>query len=290
MPHLFCFGCGYCARALAATLAGSDWRVTGTCRTADEARALEALGIEPLVFDGERPGDGVRDRLAAATHLLVSIPPDAEGDPALRHHGIDIAAATALEWVGYLSATSVYGDRRGGLVTEATPPAPTTDRGRRRLAAERQWLALGAGHGLPVHLFRLAGIYGPGRNALRQIEAGTARRIRKPGQVFGRVHVADVAAVLRASMARPDPGAVYNVADDEPAPPEDVVVHAARLLGREPPPPMTVEEAGLSPKAASFYTESKRVANDRIKGELGVTLAFPSYRDGLADLVRSGHF
>lgn len=290
MPHLFCFGCGYCARALAATLAGSDWRVTGTCRTADEARALEALGIEPLVFDGERPGDGVRDRLAAATHLLVSIPPDAEGDPALRHHGIDIAAATALEWVGYLSATSVYGDRRGGLVTEATPPAPTTDRGRRRLAAERQWLALGAEHGLPVHLFRLAGIYGPGRNALRQIEAGTARRIRKPGQVFGRVHVADVAAVLRASMARPDPGAVYNVADDEPAPPEDVVVHAARLLGREPPPPMTVEEAGLSPKAASFYTESKRVANDRIKGELGVTLAFPSYRDGLADLVRSGHF
>ncbi|NWG45986.1 MAG: NAD-dependent epimerase/dehydratase family protein, partial [Alphaproteobacteria bacterium] len=200
----------------------------------------------------------------------------------------DIAAlAPGLVWVGYLSTTGVYGDRGGEWVDEESPLAPTTERGARRVEAEAGWRALAEAHGLPLHIFRLAGIYGPGRNQLETVRAGTARRLHKPGQVFSRIHVEDVAACLLASLRRPRPGAVYNLCDDEPAPPAEVVAHAAALLGVPPPPLEDFETAAptLSPMARSFYAESKRVRNDRLAAELGVRLRYPSYREGLAALA-----
>ena len=204
----------------------------------------------------------------------------------LDHHARDLAALPRLRWLGYLSTTGVYGDRGGGWVDESDARLPSGVRGRRRVAAEDGWLALHRDRGLPVHVFRLAGIYGPGRNALATVRAGTARRVDKPGQVFSRIHVDDIVAVLRASMARPAPGAVYNVADDDPAPPQDVVAYAAELLGVAPPPLVPFAEAALSPMARSFYDDSKRVRNDRIKRELGVRLAYPDYPRGPARAAR----
>jgi nucleoside-diphosphate-sugar epimerase len=214
------------------------------------------------------------------------VPPDEAGDPVLDRHGGDLARLPGLRWLGYLSTTGVYGTREGGWVDEASPLAPTGERGRRRAAAEAGWLELGHRHGLSVHVFRLAGIYGPGRSAFDALRAGTAKRIAKPGQVFSRIHVADIVAVLRASMAQPRAGAVYNLCDDDPAPPEEVVAHAAYLLGVPPPPLVPFEAAELSPMARSFYDDNKRVANRLIKEELGVRLRYPSYRDGLAALLR----
>ncbi len=201
----------------------------------------------------------------------------------LDHHAGDLERCGSLAWAGYLGTTGVYGDRGGDWVDEASPVAPSMPRTRRRAVAEGRWLA----SGLPVHLFRLAGIYGPGpgRNALDAVRAGSARRIVKPGQMFGRVHVDDIVAVLRASIARPNPGAIYNVADDEPAPPQDVVTHACALLGVAPPPEIPIEEAELSPMAESFYADNRRIDNTRIKEELGVVLRYPSYREGLSALL-----
>jgi nucleoside-diphosphate-sugar epimerase len=201
---------------------------------------------------------------------------DADG----REHAADLAALRPA-WVGYLSTTGVYGDRAGGWVDEASALTPAGERGRRRVAAEAGWRALG----LPLHIFRLAGIYGPGRSALDSVRAGKAQRIDKPGQVFSRIHVDDIAAVLDASIARPYPGAIYNVCDDDPAPPQDVIAYACALLGRAPPPLVPFDQAALSPMARSFYGESKRVSNRRIKDELGVRLRFPDYRAGLDALA-----
>lgn len=280
-PRLFCFGLGYSALALADRLAARGWRIAGTTRDEDKARSLARRGIEVYVFDRGRPlPDPVR-ALAGTTHLLSTAPPDRDGDAVLDGHGGDMAGL-GLAWAGYLSTTSVYGDHGGGWVDEATPRTPTGARGRARLAAEDRWLDLWRRRGVPVHLFRLPGIYGPGRSAIDALRAGTARRIDKPGQVFGRIHVEDIARVLDASMQRPNPGAAYNVCDDEAAPGHEVVAHAARLLGMEPPPLVPFEAADLSPMAASFYADSKRVRNGRIKRELGVRLAYPTYRDGLA--------
>ena len=223
--------------------------------------------------------------LAGATHILLSIPPDADGDPALDCHGADIAAIEGLEWIGYLSTTGVYGDTGGAWVDENAPLAPTGERGKAQARGGTGWLALGAEHGLAVHVFRLAGIYGPGRNALAAVRRGTAKRISKPGQVFSRIHVADIAQVLAASIAKPHAGAIYNVCDDEPAPAADVVAHACTLLGVVPPPLTPLEDADLSPMARSFYADSRRVSNARIKAELGVTLRYPNYRAGLAALL-----
>lgn len=275
MPVLLSLGHGYCAAALARRLLEKGWTVIGTTRDAARARALAAEGVEPLVW----PGD-LGPALARATHVLASAAPDAAGDPFLCA-APGIAAAKA-EWVGYLSTTGVYGDHQGGWVDESTPVAPMSDRGRWRLLAEGQWLATG----LPVQVFRLAGIYGPGRGPFEKVRNGTARRIIKPGQVFSRIHVEDIAQVLEASMARPNPGAVYNVCDDDPAPPEDVLEEAARLLGLPVPPAVPFDQAEMSPMARAFYADSKRVRNDRIKAELGVRLAYPDYRSGLAALVR----
>lgn len=286
MPRLFCFGLGYSALALARTLKGRGWSVDGTCRTPESRAALAAEGIEVQLFDRTRPLADAAAALKGATHILSSVPPDDQGDPAIDLHGEAIAAIPA-EWIGYLSTTGVYGDRGGAWVDEASDLRPVGTRGRRRVEAEESWLDLWRTHGRPVHLFRLAGIYGPGRGPFEQVRSGTARRVIKPGQVFSRIHVDDIVQVLEASMARPNPGAAYNVCDDEAAPPQDVIVEAARLLGVEPPPAIPFEQANLSPMARSFYDELKRVSNRRIRKELGVKLAYPTYREGLAALARS---
>ena len=279
---LFCFGLGYSAGFLARDLAAEGWRIAGTSRDG----AAGAGGFPVRRFTRGAPLADPAAALSGTTHLLVSVPPDEEGDSVLDEHGPDIAALPGLAWVGYLSTTGVYGDRGGGWVDETSALIPTGERGRRRVAAEAGWLALHRRAGLPVHVFRLAGIYGPGRSALDTVRDGRARRIDKPGQVFSRIHVADLVAVLRASMARPDPGAVYNVADDDPAPPEAVIAEACRLLGAPLPPLVPFADAGLTPMARSFYDDNKRVSNRRIKEALGVRLLYPGYRDGLAALLR----
>ncbi|MEX5727763.1 nucleoside-diphosphate-sugar epimerase [Rhodovulum iodosum] len=276
---LLSIGHGYTARALARRL-GPDWQVIGTTRSSEKAARLARAGVEPLVW----PGADLDRALSRASHLLCSVAPGPEGDPVLAAAGATLARARQLRWVGYLSTTGVYGDHGGGWVDEETPLTPGTARGEARVAAEADWAALD----LPMHIFRLAGIYGPGRSALDQVRAGTARRIVKPGQVFSRIHVEDIAEVLATSMARPAAGAVYNVADDLPAPPQDVVACAAELLGVAPPPELAFEDADLSPMAKSFYSESKRVSNARIKERLGVSLAYPDYRAGLAALLKAG--
>ena len=283
--RLFCFGYGFSASALGELLGPAGWSLAGTCRRAEGCGALAEAGVDAVPFSREAPLAHPARSLAGATHILLSIPPDAEGDPALDCHGAEFAAIEGLEWIGYLSTTGVYGDTGGAWVDESAAPSPTGARGKRRLEAERGWLALAEDHGLAVQVFRLAGIYGPGRNALATVRRGEAKRIAKPGQVFSRIHVADIAQVLAASIAKPRAGAIYNVCDDEPAPAADVVTHACALLGVAPPPLTPLEDADLSPMARSFYADSRRVSNDRIKTELGVTLRYPNYRAGLAALL-----
>jgi nucleoside-diphosphate-sugar epimerase len=286
-PRLFCFGLGYSATVLARRLLRRGWRVAGTTRTPEALPELRAQGIEAYLFAGDHPLADPAEALAGTSHLLSSVPPGEAGDPVLACHGRDIASLAGLAWVGYLSTTVVYGDTGGAWIDESAPIRPSGPRGRRRAEAERAWLALGEDHGLPVHLFRLGGIYGPGRNQLEALRSGRAKRIVKPGQVFGRIHVDDIAGVLEASMARPNPGAAYNLCDDEPAPPDQVIVYAAELLGLPPPPAIPYDTAELSPMARSFYADNKRCRNQRIKEELGVSLTYPSYREGLQALLES---
>ncbi len=274
---LLSFGHGYSARALEPHLAG--WRIIGTTRNDDKLAAMMARGVEPRIW----PGANMIPALDAATHLLISAAPGEDGDPVLNALREEIAArAGQFEWVGYLSTTGVYGDHQGDWVDEDTPLNPATKRGIARVRAESDWAAI---PDLPLHIFRLAGIYGPGRGPFAKVRNGTARRIIKPGQVFSRTHVADIAQVVAASIARPNPGAAYNVCDDDPAPPEDVIAHAADLLGLPVPEAEEFDTAEMTPMARSFYAESKKVRNDRIKTELGVTLRYPDYRAGLAALL-----
>ena len=274
MSTLLSLGHGYSAQALADRLIPRGWTVIGTTRSQDKANAFRLAGVEPLIW----PGD-LGPALDRATHILISAAPDAAGDPFLR--AVPAIAQARADWVGYLSTTGVYGDHQGGWVDEATPLTPQSDRGLWRVLAEDQWFATG----LPMHVFRLAGIYGPGRGPFEKVRDGAARRIIKEGQVFSRIHVADIAQVLMASMARPNPGAAYNVCDNDPAPPQDVLSHAAALLGLPDPPAVRFEDADLGPMATSFYSESKRVRNDRIKDELGVRLLYPTYHEGLSGLL-----
>lgn len=279
MNHILFLGFGFSAQALARKLDGTAWRITGTSRTEDGVAAIRAQGHEGIRFDTL---DALPD---SVTHVVSSIPPGADGDPALQRLGASFAAAAhRLTWVAYLSTTGVYGDHGGAWIDEATPLTPNTERGWRRLWAEEAWLRLHAEHALPLHIFRLAGIYGPGRNQLLSVLDGTAKRVIKAGQVFSRIHVEDIAGIQLASMEKPRPGAAYNVADDEPCPPQDVVAHAARLLDRPVPPDIPFDEANLSPMARSFFADSKRVSNARVKDELGYRFCFPSYREGLAAL------
>jgi nucleoside-diphosphate-sugar epimerase len=287
-PTLFCFGLGYTAGALARRLMAQGWSIRGTSRSAAKCDELAEQGVTAWVFDRDQPLADPAIALDGATHILSSVPPDAAGDPVLDHHGADIAArAEALQWAGYLSTTGVYGDRGGAPVDEASDRRPSTVRGERRVVAEDGWCGLWRDHGVPAHLFRLASIYGPGRNALATVKRGQARRIVKPGQVFSRIHIDDISAVLEASMTHANPGAAYNVCDSEAAPPQDVIAYACELLGVEPPTEIPFDEAELSDMARSFYAENKRVANERIKRELGVTLTYPDYRAGLQALLDS---
>lgn len=275
---LLSFGHGYSAQALSRLLLLNSWDVVGTSRSAT-ADPAQSCATRMMVF----PGDSLSDTLKTATHILISAAPDADGDPVLRLLRDEIThAAPNLEWVGYLSTTGVYGDHQGGWVTEDTPLTPSTQRGQYRVAAEAEWQSI---PGLPLHIFRLAGIYGPGRGPFAKVRNGTARRIIKDAQVFSRIHVDDIAQALAASIAAPDPGAIYNLCDDDPAPPQDVIEYAAQLLGLPVPPAVDFQTAEMSPMARSFYAESKRVDNSRLKDDLGVNLFYPGYREGLKSLL-----
>ncbi|KIL99784.1 Nucleoside-diphosphate-sugar epimerase [Paramagnetospirillum magnetotacticum MS-1] len=269
--RFFLFGLGFSGRVIARNLTQAGWSVMGTTRSGE---AVDCPGVEVLAFDRGHPlPPGC---LTGVDAVLSSVPPDSQGDPVLDHMAESIRAA-APAWIGYLSTTGVYGDHGGAWVDEETAPHPNLDRSRRRLAAETGWRDLGA------QIFRLAGIYGPGRSAVDTVREGQARRVVKPGQVFSRIHVEDIAAAVLASLDRPNAGAVYNLCDDDAAPPQEVIAYACALLGVEPPPEIAWEEAKatLSPMAQSFYADNKRVHNGKMKAELGVRLAYPSYREGL---------
>ena len=284
----FVFGFGYSALHISQRLRAAGAEVTATVRGRAKAETLTEAAIAARVFSSEDCDAEIAADIAASDAILISIPPDQSGDPVLSTFADAIAAAPKLRWVGYLSTVGVYGDHAGQWIDETTPVAPGQERSRIRAAVEQAWLEFGASRGIALHIFRLSGIYGPGRNQLVQLAAGTARRIVKPGQVFNRVHVADIAAVIEASLAHPRGGAIYNVSDNEPAPPQDVVAYAARLCGIEPPAEIPFESAELSAMGRSFFSESKRVRNDLIRQELGVNLRYPTYREGLAALRQSG--
>lgn len=276
---LLSLGHGFSARALAPLLLAEGWDVIGTTRDPAKLEPLRATGITPILWEQA----SVADALSKATHVLMSAAPDAEGDPALRLVGDAIQdRAPMLDWAGYLSTTGVYGDHQGGWVYEDTPLTPATRRGQLRVDAELAWSKVS---GLPLHIFRLAGIYGPGRGPFAKLRNGTARRIIKPNQVFSRIHVEDIAQVLLASIRQPNPGAAYNLCDDTPAPPQDVIACAAKMLDMPIPPEIPFDRAELSPMARSFYGESKRVSNRRIKEELGVTLRYPDYQSALRAIL-----
>lgn len=289
--HLFCFGLGFSARRLAARRSAAGWTVSGTSRTDAAAAAHRRNGYRMHVFngggeggdDGEGGGGDDAAWFKGVTHVVAGVPPGPAGDPALARFAGVLAALPTLQWLGYLSTTGVYGDTGGAWVDETAALRPNAPRSVRRVRAETAWGDLARAHGLPLHIFRLAGIYGPGRNVLARAKAGSARRIVKPGHRFSRIYVDDIAAVLEASMARPNPGAVYNVCDDEPAAPAEVTAFACGLLGVDPPPEVRFADAArsMTPMGRSFWEDSRRVRNDRIKDELGVRLAYPTYRDGL---------
>ncbi len=280
--NLFCFGYGYSCDHLGYALNKlGGWKLAGTTRDNDKRRQMKEHGIRSFLFDFDQPLEDPLLFLRDTTHLLISTPPDDEGDPAFRLHADDILQLKSLQWVGYLSSTAVYGDRDGAWVDENSERRPSSKRGSRRLKAEEQWLSLFREHGLPVHIFRLAGIYGPGRSALDSVRAGVARRINKPGHAFSRIHVEDIVQVLLASMNKPNQGQAYNLADDRAAPSYEVIEEACNLLGLTPPPLIPYDEADLAPITRSFYADNKRIKNERIKAELDVALHYPTFKEGL---------
>ncbi len=277
--RLLCFGHGFCARALAARLVPEGWHIVGTTRSAENLDGIAATGVEPLLW----PGGDLRPLIEEFPNVLISAGPSPKGDPVLAElHKKLAAAAPKMRWLGYLSTTGVYGDHQGGWVDEQTPLQPSTTRGLQRVNAEAAWRAI---PDLPVHIFRLAGIYGPGRGPFAKVRNGTARRIIKEGQVFSRIHVDDIAQALELSLAAPSPGEIYNLCDDDPAPPQDVIGYAAELLDLPVPPEIPFELAEMTPMARSFYAESKRVRNDHVKKALGWQPIYPDYRSGLAAMV-----
>lgn len=284
MKHLFCFGLGYTGQALAQELKNRGWQISGTTRDRETQLQLEQKGFRTFLFNSENqlPPNALDD----ISHILLSIPPGQNGDPVFLKHRADlIAHAEQLKWVGYLSTTGVYGDRQGEWVDETSPLTPSTERGEKRLKAETDWLSLFESTALPVHLFRLAGIYGPGSNQLEKVASGKAKRRIKPGQIFSRIHVDDIVGMLVASMKNPNPGRAYNLCDDEAVPPQDVVTFAAELLDIEPPAEIAFNPDDMTPMGLSFFAESKRVSNQRIKDELGYVLKYPTYREGLTALL-----
>lgn len=288
---LFCFGWGYSARHFYGALQRQDpkWQMSGTTTQPPKGTPTQA---DIHVFDGQTPLDNALDLLTDVSHMLISIPPQKDiGDPVLHHHGAHIAQLKNLKWLGYLSTTGVYGDHDGGWVDEETAPSPTSSRGAQRLAAEQGWLKLWEEHQVPVHIFRLGSIYGPsiygpGRGQHAQLVKGTAKKILKSGQYFSRIHVEDIAQALTASLTHPDPGRIYNLVDNHPTHPEDVLDYVCDLMGRPHLPEITIDDTQVSPMMRSFYSENKRVRNGRMVKELGVTLKYPSYREGFRTLVK----
>ena len=284
MPRLFCFGYSYTAKALVRRLRsspeGNDWQISATVRKGKEAAPIEEGGVDAHLFgDAES-----RTALEQASHILTSIPPVTGGDPVLDAYSETLADLKPV-WLGYLSTTGPYGDCGGAWVDETAPTHPSGERGQRRLDAENAWTSLCQKNHLPLHIFRLPGLYGPGRSSLNRVRDGSARRIVKQDQVFSRIHIDDLAAILKASMDHPKEHALYNIADDLPAPPQDVTAFAAGLLGLEPPPEVPFEEADLSTMARSFYADNKRISNRLIKSELGIKLRYPTYREGLKAIL-----
>jgi hypothetical protein len=291
MSTLLCFGLGYSAEHFIGMFGGRFARVTATGRGAERAAVLNARfagRLKALPFDGATATPALESAVAEADVALISIPQTETGDPVLAAFGDAFAHAETLRSIAYLSTVGVYGDHGGGWVDEETPPRPNATRALDRLDAERGWQQLGARSGVAVAILRLAGIYGPERNALVQIARDDARRIVKPGQVFNRIHVSDIAQSIDAALARSASG-IFNVADDEPGPPSDPIVFAAGLLGRAPPPEISFEQAApsLSPMALSFWQDCRRVSNAKLKHELGVSLLYPTYREGLIALFEA---
>lgn len=278
--RLLSFGHGYSARALSKNLVSLGWKIRGTTRSSDN---LENLDVEVRVW----PNISLSEDLEWATHLLISIPPNEFGDCVLRDYKKNIIKNSRnIRWVGYLSTTGVYGNHNGAWVNEETKLRPTSARALHRLEAENEWLNLYEKHKLPVHIFRLAGIYGPGRGPFSKVKLGKAKQIIKRNQLFSRIHVEDIATTLEASILKPKPGSIYNVCDDFPAPPEEVILYAARLLGLPDPPKVNFEDAKMSAMARSFYSDSKRVRNNKIKSELNIKLKYPNYKSGLKALIK----
>ena len=280
--NLLIFGLGYTASHFAARYGERFAKITGTFRsTAPHEKLPDLPGVTRLSYDGLAGSPAVEAAIAEATHILTSIAPDDDGDPVLRHFGPALRQAPKLQWIGYLSTVGVYGDAGGAWIDETAPLRPTMARNAMRVDVEKEWLELGRGRDLPVQLFRLAGIYGPGRNAVVNLKRGSARRVVKPGQVFNRIHVEDIAGAVAAGMEKSGAGPAFNVTDNEPAPPQDVVTYAAELLGMTPPVEIAYVEAQMTPMARSFYGENKRVSNRRVREELGYALRYPTYREGI---------
>lgn len=287
--HLLILGAGFSGRAVGDVFRAAGFSVSGTTRTAEKAGALRARGIAPILYDGGAMPDALAADMARASHVVQSIAPGRDGDPLFRAGMPALSALMPrLEWAGYLSTVGVYGDHKGGWVDEETVLNPVSARSVERVEAETLWLAFGAASGLPVSVLRLAGIYGPGRNALRNMEDGTARRLIKKDQVFNRIRVEDIGRSA-LFLAEHRLGGVWNITDDEPGPPQDVVAEAARLMGLPCPPDIAFETAELSPMARSFYGENKRVSNAKLKAA-GFQFRFPNYRQSLAELHDSGHW
>jgi nucleoside-diphosphate-sugar epimerase len=282
---VFFFGMGYSSQAAARAIHAGidvDIPIAGTTRSGE---AVPPYRIH--AFDGMAPSPALGPDLRRATHVILSIAPDDDGDPALRYHRADLDAATHLEWLCYYSTVGVYGDFGGAWVDETAATDPVNRRSRRRVEVEQQWREYAAVRGLPLTILRLAGIYGPGRSAFDKLRDGTARRIVKPGQVFNRIHVEDIGRVTMLA-AKAKLAGTFNLADDLPAPPQDVIAHAAELLGVAPPPPVPFETADMTPMARSFYADNKRVSNRAIKAALGIELLYPTYREGLAAILGAG--
>lgn len=281
------FGFGFTSEAFWRFASSQFDAGLATVRSPEKAVRLKSGTLDVAILNEHHAEEKITEELNRADCVLVSIGPDQNGDPVLRRFADVIAQSKSIKWIGYLSTIGVYGDHQGAWVDETAPLNPSHQRTENRVRVEKEWLALGERSGKPVQIFRLAGIYGPGRNAIRNLEE-RAQRIVKAGQVFNRTHVEDIAQVLLASMAKPRAGAIYNVCDDEPAPPQDVLLYAAELTGRKPPPEVPFEQAVMSEMARSFYADNKRVKNDRIKQELGITLRYPTYREGLQALYAAG--
>lgn len=278
---LFCFGYGYVCSRLADRLRLFGWEVAGTTTDPEKKDRMIEAGIDAHLFDATRPLVDPQSALEGVTHIVLSVPPGREGGIVYELHGTDIAKLPSLEWAAYLSTTAVYGNRDGQWVDETSPPAPTSQRGSLRLKAENQWQSLFDYHALPIHFFRLAGIYGPGRSALDAVKAGTSRRIDKPGHAFNRIHVDDIVEALIASMNAPKPGEIYNLADDNPASSHEVIEFACRLLDLPIPPLIRYDQTTVAPMVRSFYTDNKRISNKKIKEALGISLLHPDYKSGL---------